>query len=128
MSKAQRLLLDTHVFLWWKLADPRLRDNTISAIAEADVVFISAASAWEVAIKSSIGKLTLDADFAAGVDASGFERLPIGFEHAAEILTLPRHHNDPFDRLLIAQARVERLTLVTHDALFRPYEVELLWA
>jgi len=127
MSKARRLLLDTHVFLWWKLADRRLRETAISAIAEADVVFISAASAWEVAIKSSIGKLTLDADFATGVDASGFERLPIGFEHAAEIHALPHHHNDPFDRLLIAQARVERLTLVTHDAQLRPYEVELLW-
>ena len=127
MSKPQRLLLDTHVFLWWKLDDPRLKQSVVSAIAGADVVFVSAASAWEVAIKASIGKLSLDVDFAAGVDASGFERLPIGFEHATEVRHLPHHHNDPFDRLLIAQARVERLTLVTHDDHLRPYEVELLW-
>lgn len=84
MTRSQALLLDTHVFLWWKVDDPRLRPPVRSAIAEADVVFVSAASAWEVAIKARLGKLSLAVDFAAGVHDSGFERLAIGFEHAAE--------------------------------------------
>ncbi len=127
MTAAQRLLLDTHVFLWWKVDDARLNSAARAAIADADLVFVSAASAWEVAIKSRLGKLQLDADFAAGVSESGFERLPIGFEHAAESGRLQDHHRDPFDRMLVAQARVERLTLVTHDRQFEPYDVALLW-
>jgi PIN domain nuclease of toxin-antitoxin system len=71
--------------------------------------------------------LDLDADFAEGVTISGFERLAIGFEHAAETRGLPDHHRDPFDRMLVAQARVERLTLVTHDRKLEPYDVTMLW-
>jgi len=127
MTAPRRLLLDTHVFLWWKLDDARLNAAAREAIACADLVLVSAASGWEVATKVRLGRLTLDADFAAGVGDSGFERLPIGFEHAAETRALPDHHGDPFDRMLIAQARVERLTLVTHDRRLAPYEVELLW-
>jgi PIN domain nuclease of toxin-antitoxin system len=127
VTTPRRLLLDTHVFLWWKVDDRRLNRLARTAVADADIVFVSAASAWEAAIKVGLGKLDLAADFAAGVSESGFEKLLLGFEHAAETQRLPHHHRDPFDRMLIAQARIERLTMVTHDRRFRPYDVELLW-
>lgn len=126
MTDRSRLLLDTHVFLWWKLDDPRLNSIARNAITRADIVFVSAASAWEAAIKTRLGKLELTVDFAEGVKESGFERLPIGFQHAAETRNLPDHHRDPFDRMLIAQARVERLVVVTHDPLFEPYGLDLV--
>jgi PIN domain nuclease of toxin-antitoxin system len=122
-----RLLLDTHAFLWWKLDDPQLKMDARIAITQAELVFVSAASAWEAAIKARLGKLDLTVDFAQGVKESGFERLPIGFQHAAETRNLPDHHRDPFDRMLIAQARVERLVVVTHDPLFEPYGLDLIW-
>ncbi len=125
---SQRLLLDTHVFLWWKVDDPRLGSQAREAIAQADLVLVSAASAWEAAIKAQLGKLELSASFAEGVVASGFEKLPINFEHAEENAKLPSHHRDPFDRMLIAQARVEGLTLVTHDRGLAAYDVPILWA
>jgi PIN domain nuclease of toxin-antitoxin system len=128
VTGTSRLLLDTHVFLWWKLDDQRLKVGVRDAIARADIVFVSAASAWEAAIKARLGKLELTVDFAEGVKDSGFERLAIGFQHAAETRTLPDHHRDPFDRMLIAQARVERLVVVTHDPLFEPYGLDLLRA
>jgi PIN domain nuclease of toxin-antitoxin system len=127
MTAPRRLLLDTLVLLWWRLDDARLNESARDAIASADLVLVSAASAWEVAIKVRLGRLVLDADFATGVSESGFERLPVGFEHAAETKGLPDHHRDPFDRMLVAQARVERLTLVTHDRRLAAYEVDLLW-
>jgi PIN domain nuclease of toxin-antitoxin system len=128
MTHPARLLLDTHVFLWWRLDDPHLGAAAREAITGAAAVFVSAASAWEAAIKARLGKLELSVDFADGVSDSGFIRLPIGFQHAAETRNLPDYHRDPFDRMLIAQARVERLVLVTHDALFLPYEVQLIMA
>ncbi len=91
------------------------------------MVFVSAASAWEAGIKQALGRLTLPAPFAVGVDASGFQRLPIAFEHAAEAAALPPHHGDPFDRMLVAQARLEGLTLVSHDRLLAAYDVPILW-
>lgn len=124
---AVRLLLDTQVFLWWKLDDPRLVVDARETIATADLVLVSTASAWEIAIKCRLGKLDLQEDFERGVRESGFERLPIGFSHAAETRALGDHHRDPFDRMLIAQARVEGLTIVTHDPLFCPYGVPLVW-
>jgi PIN domain nuclease of toxin-antitoxin system len=87
-------------------------------IGSASVVFVSVASAWEAAIKIALGKLRLTESFEAGVVASRFDKLPIDFSHAAVLTTLPRHHNDPFDRMLIVQAMSERLTLVTHDRRF----------
>lgn len=127
MRKARRLLLDTHCFLWWKTDDVRLAEAARQAIVDADLVFVSAASAWEVAIKARLGRIELDADFASGVTDSGFEGLLVRFEHAEETRALPDHHRDPFDRMLIAQARVEGLTLVTHDRQLEPYAVDLLW-
>ncbi len=121
------LLLDTHVFLWWQANDRRLQQGARDAIASAPTVFVSAASAWEAAIKSALGRLRLPVPLGEGVDAAGFLRLPILFEHAEAAAGLPPHHADPFDRMLLAQARLEGLTLVSHDGLLRPYGVPILW-
>jgi PIN domain nuclease of toxin-antitoxin system len=124
---ASRLLLDTHVFLWWRSDSRKLNASARRAIAEADVVFVSAASAWEAAIKIALGRLRIPDSVEAGVAASGFEKLPIAFSHAEATARLPAHHADPFDRMLVAQAQAEGLTLVTHDRRLARYEVELLW-
>ena len=121
------LLLDTHVFLWWRAAEPELPEPARAAIADADIVFVSAASAWEAGIKEAFGRLELPDRFAAGVEGSGFQQLPITFEHARVAADLPSHHRDPFDRMLVAQAIDERLALVSGDPRLRPYAVELLW-
>jgi PIN domain nuclease of toxin-antitoxin system len=91
------------------------------------VVFVSAASAWEAAIKAALGRLTLPEAFSRGVDDSGFRRLAVSFEHAEAAGALPFHHNDPFDRMLVAQAQLEGCTLVTHDQALAPYGVATLW-
>jgi PIN domain nuclease of toxin-antitoxin system len=124
---AEQLLLDTHAFIWWRENHPRLTSDARQRIASAGVVFVSVASAWEAAIKIALGKLTLPESFQAGVAASRFDKLPIDFNHAEVVSTLPRHHNDPFDRMLIAQALTEHLTLVTHDRRFAPYGVDVVW-
>lgn len=121
------LLLDTHVFLWWRTNDPRLNPAARIEIASVPLVLVSAASAWEVAIKMALGRLTLPEPFASGVDASGFQRLPVAFEHAEAAGALPDHHRDPFDRMLVAQAQLEGCTLVSHDRLLAPYGVPILW-
>jgi len=124
---ASRLLLDTHAFLWWRADDRKLKANARRAIADADIVFVSAASAWEAAIKIALGRLRVPDSIEAGVSDSGFEKLPIAFSHAEASARLPSHHSDPFDRMLVAQARIEGLTLVTHDRRLSRYEVDLLW-
>jgi PIN domain nuclease of toxin-antitoxin system len=128
VTPASRLLLDTHIFLWWRGEPSRLSSRVRDSIATADLVFVSAASAWEAAIKVSLGRLELPDTIEAGVLASGFEKLLITFSHAERAGGLPPHHRDPFDRMLVAQAQAEGLTLVTHDGLLEPYEVEILWA
>ena len=125
--KTNKLLLDTLVFLWWRINDARLRKEAISAIVDADIVFVSAASAWEAAIKASLGRLKLPDTVESGVEDSGFEKLPITFSHAEDAAALPLHHQDPFDRMLIAQAAAEDLTLVTHDRMLEAYNVPILW-
>ena len=122
-----RLLLDTHAFLWWREDSPRLGGDARQAIATADLVFVSAASAWEAAIKIALGKLRIPGSFEAGVTDSQFSKLPIDFVHAAAVAVLPPHHTDPFDRMLVAQAFVEGLTVVTHDRAFAPYTVPVIW-
>jgi PIN domain nuclease of toxin-antitoxin system len=128
VTPAGRLLLDTHIFLWWRGEPSRLIPAVRSRIATADLVFVSVASAWEVAIKVALGRLDLPDTMEAGVLASGFEKLLITFSHAARAAALPPHHGDPFDRMLIAQAQAEGLTLVTRDRRLEPYAVEILWA
>jgi PIN domain nuclease of toxin-antitoxin system len=128
VTPASRLLLDTHIFLWWRGEPSRLPAQVRSSIATADIVFVSVASAWEAAIKVSLGRLELPDTIEAGVLASGFEKLLISFSHTEQVASLPHHHRDPFDRMLVAQAKAEGLTLVTHDRLLAPYDVEILWA
>lgn len=123
---ADRLLLDTHVFIWWREDNRRLGQPARERIANAALVFVSVASAWEAAIKVALGKLRLPESFEAGVEASRFDKLPIAFSHAERLATLPGHHGDPFDRMLIAQAMCERLTLVSHDRRLELYGVDLI--
>jgi PIN domain nuclease of toxin-antitoxin system len=123
-----RLLLDTHAFLWWLTDDRKLGRKARFAIADtASVVHVSAASCWEVAIKATLGRIDLGgADLAAEIPANGFVELPITVRHALRVGDLPRHHADPFDRMLVAQALVEELVLVTHDQLLGRYGLSLL--
>jgi PIN domain nuclease of toxin-antitoxin system len=124
---ADELLLDTHAFIWWRENSPRLGPEVRLRIASAGIVFVSVASAWEAAIKVGLGKLKLPQSFEAGVIASRFDKLPITFRHAEIVAMLPRHHSDPFDRMLVAQALCERLTLVSNDRRLAPYGVEVIW-
>ena len=121
------LLLDTHVVLWWRLDSRRVRGDARRAIESADHVLVSAASGWEVALKIGVGRLRLADPFARLVEASGFEKLPITLEHTERISALPRHHTDPFDRMLVGQAQAEALTLVSHDRELEPYGVPVIW-
>jgi PIN domain nuclease of toxin-antitoxin system len=122
-----RLLLDTHILLWWLADDPSLPAAAAKAIASADnVVIISAASAWEIAIKKAAGRLEAPDDLLDALDANDFDILPIGVAHALAAGALPAHHSDPLDRILIAQARTERLVLVSVDVRFSDYDIELL--
>lgn len=122
-----KLLLDTHVAVWWQIDDKRLGKEARRAIATADIVWLSSASAWEAAIKVSKGKLTLREPLGISVIADDFTELPVTLKHADDLERLPKHHNDPFDRILIAQARVEGATIVTHDRAFEPYGVPVIW-
>ena len=125
------LLLDTHILLWWLADEAALGDRARSAIAEArNRVWVSAASAWEVAIKSSLGRLHLPGPAAevlpAALAENDFMPLPISVDHALRTTDLPCIHADPFDRILIAQAIDESLTIVTADPIFAHYPVPIL--
>lgn len=111
-----RLLLDTHVYLWWLQDHPKLSRAGRSKIVAASEVYISSASIWEASIKASIGKLDVDmTELVAAIAASGFMELPITARHAAMVMQLPDIHRDPFDRILIAQAMCEPLGFLTMD-------------
>lgn len=113
-----RLLLDTHLVLWWEAGSPRLPHEAKSLVDQADVVFVSRASLWEVAIKVSIGKLRLDIEkFGASIGTTGFEWLDIRHAHLITVAALPLFddHKDPFDRLLVAQGQSEPLIFLTAD-------------
>ncbi len=122
----KRLLLDTEALIWWDANDPKLGGNSRAAIQNAEAVYVSGASAWEIAIKAALGKLRTNRRPAQAVIEGGFEELPISFEHAEAIASLPAHHGDPFDRLIIAAARVEGLTVVTSDDKFARYDVPVI--
>lgn len=121
------LLLDTHVLICWD-EGRGLSNHCRRAIETADSVYVSAASAWEVAIKIGLGRLRPARTVEEATEESGFLELPITFRHAQRVAGLPEHHRDPFDRLLVAQAEVEGLTLVTRDPVFEPYAVERILA
>ncbi|HZU89421.1 MAG TPA: type II toxin-antitoxin system VapC family toxin [Stellaceae bacterium] len=122
-----KILLDTHIFLWWNghasLILPPLR----RAIAEPDnEIYVSAASIWEIGIKRASGKLAVSGGIVAAIRDHGFQLLPITGEHAEHAGALPRHHNDPFDRMLVAQAEIERFVLGTQDPKVGTYGVAVL--
>jgi len=120
------LLLDTHVVLWWLTDDPTLSDGIKARLDHEPDVYVSAATIWEVAIKQAIGKLMQPAGLPERIRDCGFAALPVNFEHAMAAGRLPLIHRDPFDRMLVAQAQCEDLTLVTRDARCQKYEVSVL--
>ncbi len=127
-----RALLDTHALLWWLSDDPALSKPARKFIGETqNTVIVSAASAWEIATKVRLGKLStaaeLAADFVGHVGREGFELLPISPDHAIRAGLLPGPHKDPFDRMLIAQAQAEGVPLVTNELVFDAYGVRRIW-
>jgi PIN domain nuclease of toxin-antitoxin system len=121
-----RYLADTHILLWALGDDNRLAERHRSILRSAAEVFFSAASVWEIAIKKSLGKLTAPEHLAAVLPRAGFRALDITAIHAEAVTGLPPHHADPFDRLLIAQARIEQMTLLTVDGQFSRYDVDIV--
>jgi PIN domain nuclease of toxin-antitoxin system len=128
-----RLLLDTHALLWWVFADPSLSRRARAAIADdiGNQIFVSAASAWEIATKYRIGKLrdagAVAEDISGTIAEEGFDELSVSVRHAQRAGNLAGHHQDPFDRMLIAQAISEDLTLVSNERAFDAYGVQRIW-
>jgi PIN domain nuclease of toxin-antitoxin system len=122
-----KYLVDTHTLLW-ALGNPgQLPESVCKAIRSPEnMIFASIAALWEIAIKVSIGKLKVPAGFLPGVQKAGYQVLPISVEHVQEYSKLPLHHRDPFDRIFVAQARIDDLTLITCDQALKSYRVPLL--
>jgi PIN domain nuclease of toxin-antitoxin system len=122
------LLVDTHALLWWLADDPGLSAMARNALAEpANELLVSTASIWEIAIKRALGKLTAPDDLPSHIEAAGFGWLPVKAEHAWQVRDLAPHHRDPFDRLLVAQALVEQMPIVSADPRFGAYGVDVRW-
>ena len=126
------LLLDTHVFLWWNEASPRLSRRVIDLLSDPhNRLFLSVVSAWEIVLKVRTRKLKLPSVAAVYIPARlahyGIEALPLALPHIMAAESLPLHHRDPFDRMLVAQAEVERLPIVTHDPQIRKYGADTVW-
>lgn len=120
------VLLDTHALLWWFARDRQLAEDARDIIEDGEnVVVVSAASVWEVAIKRASGKLKAPPSFAGAVTRAGFDSLAITHEHAERAGALAPHHRDPFDRMLVAQAQAERLTILSRDPVFDLYDVDV---
>ncbi len=127
-----RVLLDTHAFLWWNLDDPQLSATARALIADgSNTLYLSAVVAWEIAIKAAKGRLTLPEPANLYVTnrmkLHAFTAMPVEISHALEVTNLPPLHNDPFDRLLVAQARLEKLPILTADSTIGLYDVEVIW-
>lgn len=127
-----KYLLDTHTFLWWNMDDDRLSPLARELISNgANEIFLSAATAWEIAIKTARGRLELPEDptryVSSRMNLHGFQALPVQIHHAVQVYKLPMHHADPFDRLLVAQSQIEIIPLISVDAEIRKYEIELVW-
>jgi PIN domain nuclease of toxin-antitoxin system len=123
----KRLLLDTHVFLWWLSDDSRLGETSRQAISNPrNQVYVSAASTWEISIKKSTGKLVAPEDMDAIVECEGFDKLPITLFHGDQAGLLPDHHKDPFDRMLVAQAQSNGLVIVTNDEKITQYNIRTM--
>jgi len=123
-----RLLLDAHVLLWWLSSSPRLAKNVQAGIEACEVAYVSAATVWEIAIKVAARKLEFRGDMEEQLALNNFHPLPIAIIHALWAAKLPRHHTDPFARMLVAQASFESLTLVTADPQLAVYGVPILRA
>ncbi len=125
------LLVDTHAFLWFMAGDRKLSRTARQAIEDSDGEWwLSVASAWELSIKSSLGRLTLPAptdEYLAERVRQGLRLMPVEWQHAAAVERLPFHHRDPFDRLIVAQAQREHLAVVTRDTVFADYGVRTVW-
>ncbi|MBA3861433.1 MAG: type II toxin-antitoxin system VapC family toxin [Actinomycetota bacterium] len=124
-----RLLVDTHVLLWWMANDrARLSETARRQLVDpANRIIVSAVSVWETTIKRALGKLDAPADLLERLEQSAVELLPITARHADHVGRLPKHHGDPFDRLLVAQAGLERLALVSGDSEVRRYDITVVW-
>ena len=127
-----RVLLDTHTFLWWIADDPQLSTTARQVMENADnTLYLSAASGWEMVIKACLGKLKLPDDVqgyvAEQIALNAIQVLPIEMSHALHVYTLPDHHRDPFDRMLVAQSQVEQLPILTIDPLIAKYAVATIW-
>jgi PIN domain nuclease of toxin-antitoxin system len=123
-----KLLLDTHAALWWLTDEEGFGETAAEQLTDpTNQVLLSAVVVWEVAIKRSIGKLDAPDDFAGTLTDLGATALPIGLDHAEAVANLPWHHRDPFDRLLVAQAVIERASVVSRDEVFGDYGVPVVW-
>lgn len=127
-----RALLDTHIFLWWIADNPQLPRAIRAIIADGDnELFFSAASCWEIAIKARLGKIILprkaDIFIPDQLAANSVQTLPIQASHALHVFNLPYHHRDPFDRMIVAQAQMEKLPVITSDNLIAKYKVKVIW-
>jgi PIN domain nuclease of toxin-antitoxin system len=127
-----KLLLDTHAFIWWDSESSKLSPQALAFCQDrTNTVLLSVASIWEMQIKLQLGKLSLDLPLAKVIESqqqtNGIEVLPIILSHVLELDSLPAYHKDPFDRLLIAQARIEDAVLVSNDQVFTNYSIKLLW-
>jgi PIN domain nuclease of toxin-antitoxin system len=121
------LFLDTHVLLWWLDNSPHLSEAGRSAIADPDnLIVLSSVVIWEIRIKQALGKLEIAPNFYRVIKNQGFELLSITADHAYASGELPMHHRDPFDRMIIAQAKLEGLKVVTHDIIFKKYDIPVL--
>lgn len=121
-----RLLVDSHVALWWLADDAALGPQARQSIESADQVHFSAVTPWELGIKRALGKIAIPDGLVATLESGGFLALPIAARHAGHAPALPPHHRDPFDRMLVAQAQLDALTLVTADDALSAYDVQLL--
>ena len=121
-----RLLLDSHVALWWIAGDTSIGPETAALVQSADTVYFSPVTPWELGIKHSLGKIDFPDGLVRELVAAGFEEQPITSEHAEAAATLPHHHRDPFDRMLIAQTTIEALTLVTADTMLSQYDIPII--
>ncbi|MBC2717495.1 MAG: type II toxin-antitoxin system VapC family toxin [Desulfobacteraceae bacterium] len=121
------LFLDTNILLWWLDNSPKLSQAGLSAIADPDnLIILSAVVIWEMRIKQALGKLKIPSNFFHVIKDQGFEFLSITADHAYAVGELPMHHRDPFDRMIIAQAKLENLHVVTHDIMFQKYDIPVL--
>jgi PIN domain nuclease of toxin-antitoxin system len=120
------LLLDTHILLWWLASSRHLPAPARAAILGSERIYVSAATAWEIGIKVSLGRLAFDGDMEKQLVSNNFLPLHVTLSHAVAAGQLPQRHKDPFDRMLIAQAKMESLTLLTHDRRLKGYDVDVL--